>query len=1417
MNIYKDIGGCHYQSKVSTWLTLEILLSGNGLEMSFGSISNSEIQSLFVIFDSEPKISQIDVSTQYNIHIRTHYQKLGLFSNFTMEKILKFINSKRKTFLNEPKCGTKKIRNSDKDIFFIVTNAPFSKKVSSIGGNFGENMKPFHYFLNVLNLNFPESIIYDYKSDSIVIGGQSETEMYNKCLMLLKEKANIPSRFLHKSYEIVYNKIYELVNYDEIKSITNSELMALLSIFKQTSKQKTIFSKYVEPISINKIRESFRDCHIIILTGPAGMGKTLTGDMLEYEFIDSNPDFEVIYENRGPVFIYNLIENSKHKKYLFHLRDPWGSNRRSLNAEKWDTVILRLIESAEENRKFIITSKSNMLDSMESNIYRKLQKYMVCIDEEKYNKEKLNKIFEKHLDELSNEYALVAKKFKEDVVSILTRPFEIAWFIKTIKSNQDLNSENIQDIILRSQVETISYMIADKMNENKSNWIINCTIIWIMLRTRKFLCRDKLIDIFETIQSFDSTFNDEFEKTIKYFIENNYIKSENKILSFFHSRTEEGLYHVIKESNEILIKTFSLLIKALSNYSRSDEKLRNMETVLLILKLNEKNFELKLNIDDRTQSLIDKFLISKTFNSNKGSDFYHAFSELCTFGSSNHSISHLANILSDSNILTKIKSDEYNSITDGINNNIIDSIKSSKKARLLIERFVEEYLPFSTKEYNVHTVELIYSLHSKINASFWKALKLISLPNSPTLNFRPIIVGTCFNEEFYFDRAIDLLVNNKYKVDNWIQNIYKVYQRKVEELEVNADENMAFSVDPDKYYLNFRIGIEEILNLKLTWRGVDWILKNKHRDLLISAAVAYLRKNQNVVDSTDLLLLLKSSQGFDRSQVWESLKHFNINLYYDELKRDLLQVGNNEHMRKILILVAFNNNYSSNVPDIIMEILDDINDVRKLELIYDILNMTIKHGSRKINSFSSNEMKLELTRKILTKFQNPISEICKILIDSYNTEKTRISEFKMTDEAIKKFNRMLPKLPAEILRLIIQRSEGLKLDTAKLASKLLAHDDRNSGICAVDSLMSLNNQFAQHKLETALDHSNCHVRSKALSTLIDKFELKNKHTMVNAPKDRSALVRLTWTMCMKKKTWPSAVNILVELLNDNRNFNSSVGLSELDQTYNFPSYFVARSAAIALGNFEELPKSAISALIGVAKSNTLDILLKCASIGSLATKKDDRIIDLLERLLTENDTVRSLFFNPIAQTAAWAFFDRSIASQSENLIDIRFSKLMLKIALGGPSHIAGPIILAFGAAKGQMRNSLEERLKSTGQTERSELLGLMTILANYHDKFKFSNSDQQTKFQSENFSILDERERKQIEKSLIELNTQNDVRNISIWLLNKYFGLVNSVKVKNPKNFVMPRTIPVTNLGSIYSKSEPNLIMDTYNLIEYSD
>jgi len=276
---------------------------------------------------------------------------------------------------------------------------------------------------------------------------------------------------------------------------------------------------------------------------------------------------------------------------------------------------------------------------------------------------------------------------------------------------------------------------------------------------------------------------------------------------------------------------------------------------------------------------------------------------------------------------------------------------------------------------------------------------------------------------------------------------------------------------------------------------------------------------------------------------------------------------------------------------------------------------------------------------------------------------------------------------------------------------------------------------------------------------------------------------------MEKHRWPEAVDALVKLLGDRRNFASHGGVG-----ISWSKFSVARGAARALGAYEALPDRAITALLRSARADNPDPFVACAALSALAGQDDSRVVPALLSALQSPGLDRSPAHRPRAQAAAWALFDRAVSGQSDMLIPD-----VARFAEQDVAPVAGPLLLALGAYPGEAREALLTRLRAYRQHDREALVRTAAIVADSVAELSLDDREQSLwrLARGEGVDSLSPEDRTSVEAWSRALDIGPGFERFIGWMTELAFKLPLHGEVGNIRAYVLPERIGVMTMRSL--------------------
>ena len=263
---------------------------------------------------------------------------------------------------------------------------------------------------------------------------------------------------------------------------TAEELLQTIRQHGGSALPTLVMDYYVKPRSFKDVRQSLIENHAVVISGPSGTGKTLTAEILENELQSLDFPFSVVTEEGGPGSVRDAMKSQD--PLLFHLRDPWGSNRVEPGADPWVNELPKLLASAGPNRKFLVTSRSDILQSAGIRLAKQLERYTVAIEIEDYGASRLAQIYDRRCIGLAGHPWDLAQAYREDALRALKRPYELDRFIYALMSEPYNSKRTSADIIKDSQIDAISSVVASQVRGLEEDGISCAAVVWAMLSKR---------------------------------------------------------------------------------------------------------------------------------------------------------------------------------------------------------------------------------------------------------------------------------------------------------------------------------------------------------------------------------------------------------------------------------------------------------------------------------------------------------------------------------------------------------------------------------------------------------------------------------------------------------------------------------------------------------------------------------------------------------------------------------------------------------------------------------------------------------------------------------------------------------------------------------------------------------------------
>lgn len=1139
---------------------------------------------------------------------------------------------------------------------------------------------------------------------------------------------------------------------------------------------------YVRPRSFAAIEERLNTAHAVIIAGPSGTGKTLTADILELDLRRGAPPFDVVGEEHGPGHIRHHLTRSD--PVLFHLRDPWGGNRLTPGADRWSGELPKLLDSAGPGRKFLVTSRSDVLQSAGHELMKDLQPYVVSIEVGDYGPVRLAEIYDGIASDLKGHARGLATQHRDRALLELARPYEIKRFLVALRRENRENPRKIGEILADSQIKAISKVIAAQIAPFGVDGAESAAVVWAMLNARGAVTRDVFAKLGRRLRAVDPTLRPDIQGLIDFLVAGQNLRRDGAALSFHHPRVEDGLRRTFMRHARDAEHILAAVVNVLVAWDHGDENW-GAETGLGVLRAAARIEDLHLDPNEAAQAGLDAHLEAVALSADKRADFETALRDLVKFGSPAHVPSRLARILIEGGPKTDAVVFQERWRSPEVSEKEVAALRRDGRTKTLIDRFIREILPFANREYHDELVVLLGKIGTDLHDAFWDALDTVARPGGPHENIDVIVRGALSGEQPDYERAIAQFARSEAAADTWFEGFADETYR-AEEHVFDADAADHIIEEPADQYYNGRRGMKILVKLRRARDGIDWIVASAHRKLLLHALADLIAEGSLTPTFAELRFLLTNAEDWVRDRAWHAVQqHWDDDLgdfLLAELARSDLESA--EHRQLLVEIAAVHSGIGDPVP-ILLKIYEGAASGRRLEIIYDVIATKLDDDPKGSAGLGTRRARAERLARILGE---PERGIARGLIDILTGGEIQAAASALPASARSLAISLLPVCSIDLSGPLASLAAAAGIDIAAAAKRLLSTDDVRDGQAAIRALQIMNGTTLRTSLQDALAHRRYGVRREALRALVPDASLDERKSLILAADDHSADMQLAFARLMQDHPWPEAIEPLIKLLANRRNFGTQM------MGGGWARFSAARAAAQALRKYKALPVSAVDALLEAAHTDSADPFVACAALSALAKQDDPRITPVLLKALESPGLDNNPEYRPRAQAAAWALCDRITGARLDTL-----DPVTARAARSDTSPIAAPLLVAFGAFGGEPRENLLKELRARSQFKRETLIRITAIAVNRVNGLTLDDREQILwKLARGNpLDALTAEDRACVESWSRGLNVGSGIDRFVAWVANAAFGLPLSKEIGNIQAFELPERIGVMSLRSL--------------------
>lgn len=1060
---------------------------------------------------------------------------------------------------------------------------------------------------------------------------------------------------------------------------TKEQVEDRLRQFDGTPSPTSEMSAFVAPSNFEQIQRSLEAKYSVILLGPPGVGKTLVADMLVYEYRRQTP-CKVVYEEKGPHYIRECL--SKPEPFLFYLRDPWGDYRLRHEASTWITELPKLLLQARADKRFLVTSRTAILDQAGSKPSRKLfESYAINIEPQHYPLRIRKQLLLKRIQSASPRQREFVNQHERQIMGALTVPFSIVRFSSLLMKKRSGSSLWIDQLLKRAQVESVQATVVDEVCGRGDSGCSDAVVLWAWLNAfRKASPRELelLNDAMEAASELTGLL-----RTCDWMTTAGWLRKVGSDYEASHPTVMQGLESLFRERPDQARRAIKALLQGLVSLGHASKVQKILQHTRL------RNLTMPLTVRDA----VNQHLLEQLLALGDGNDHHlvQACQAVASWSTARDAISLLAaalvpmprrDVLEDSppqpdDTDEEANDDESDSLRYGIPSydsfdfeswqdptwspQEFEQVSKSKEALSLAGRFIEECLAdvhgFDGERLLALFARLGWDLSEHFVNAAWRAVC------SGSQHCKIIFQGAISGRTPPYDELLGWLLDELdelEKDDPKLEEQWRAADQ--EELDEQHAEYILEGPNSERYW-SIREALEFVVQERRRREGYNWLLEHPRRQSLLASWAATVSTTDDAkMTEAEVHALLDACPKSDPRPAWTAIGRTR--------QHDLLSVvdrGLDEGLFPSACIQALANCLS---PE---EFGTHIRSVAKTWPFERRASLVFQTNEKHHLSTVEKEFAYrEALNSLLDSIELEAVKNCLAVPEqnSLPSQATHILTEHLSPLLQLARNDLDLALRARALcRLAMGQMPDLSL--RELAAPCMRSEDYHVRYDALRSLALLKTPSADADIACALADQDYRCRQFAVEVLAERATPEIQSAILGLAKDRSAGVRTACARAIGQQRWSLGETVLLTLLHDSHNAGRG----------QWAFYDVAREAARAFRRLHPVDGEIFEELFKFLETEVEhwgDLGVPFLLIDSLMPSDDPRLMALLTQLL-EHPGYSEGSKNPgypLRYASAWLMlkhlWDKSDKRNSAPLQAITVA------AQDSDGRLAGPALLMLG-------------------------------------------------------------------------------------------------------------------------------------------
>ena len=391
---------------------------------------------------------------------------------------------------------------------------------------------------------------------------------------------------------------------------TSDDLLATVRAHGGFLASSASLEHFVPPANFDEMLKILNDKNAVVIRGPSGTGKTQAALALCDMARRSDGALEVVTVGADdvPTSVRKVVNNGP---TLFYVDDPWGQYSLCGGSEAWTEQLPRLLVKATPDHRFVITSRSDMMQS--ANVGESLDMWSVELNAGQYQDGQLRRIHDNRMDQLPAVLQAKAYAFRNEVLDKLRTPFEIELYFDYMQSGPDAGEEDhaffrrLLELAQRDAVEGVVVKALSSIDTCGTS-----AIVWALLAARGQLDRSRLHPLKRNLRGLNPALGDDLNRLVDRMVAARHLRQPARTIAFNHPSVRQGFEAFIRKHwgrNEVAIEALISALVQLPSLHHS----WGMETAARVFEValtfaGRMDIDQAFEIDSSSQDAIDAWL-----------------------------------------------------------------------------------------------------------------------------------------------------------------------------------------------------------------------------------------------------------------------------------------------------------------------------------------------------------------------------------------------------------------------------------------------------------------------------------------------------------------------------------------------------------------------------------------------------------------------------------------------------------------------------------------------------------------------------------------------------------------------------------------------------------------------------------------